>query len=79
VQVSLALPVAEITYSGDSYHSGLVAEWFADWRVAWAAAVPLHPGERQRLEYSYRFIGRCTQPMPLFRWFDCVLCRGDLE
>ncbi len=51
VQVSLAGPVAEMIYSGDPYHPGLVAEWAADWREAWEAATPLHPAERQRLEY----------------------------
>lgn len=51
VQVSLAGPVAEMIYSGDPYHPGLVAEWAADWREAWDAATPLHPIERQRLEY----------------------------
>lgn len=51
VQVSLAGPVAEMIYSGDPYHPGLVAEWAADWREAWEAAMPLHPGEQQRLEF----------------------------
>jgi hypothetical protein len=51
VQVSLAGPVAEMIYSGDPYHPGLVAEWAADWREAWAAAAGLHPDERQRLAY----------------------------
>jgi ATP-dependent Zn protease len=51
VQVSLAGPVAEMIYSGDPYHPGLVAEWAADWREAWNSALPLHPDERQRLEY----------------------------
>lgn len=51
VQVSLAGPVAEMIYSGDPYHPGLVAEWAADWREAWDAATPLHPVERQRFEY----------------------------
>lgn len=51
VQVSLAGPVAEMIYSGDPYHPGLVAEWAADWREAWEASIVLHPGERQRLEY----------------------------
>ena len=51
VQVSLAGPVAEMIYSGDPYHPALIAEWAADWREAWDAAVPLHPDERQRLEY----------------------------
>jgi hypothetical protein len=54
VQVNLAGPVAEMIYSGDPFHPGFVAEWAADWRAAWEAAVPLHPGERQRLEYLER-------------------------
>jgi len=51
VQVSLAGPVAEMIYSGDPYHPGLVVEWAADWREAWEAAIPLIPNERKRLEY----------------------------
>ena len=51
IQVSLAGPVAEMIYSGDPFHPGLVVEWAADWREAWEAAVLLHPSERQRLEY----------------------------
>lgn len=51
VQVSLAGPVAEMIYSGDPYHPGLVAEWAADWREAWDAAAALHAGERPRLAY----------------------------
>lgn len=51
VQVCLAGPVAEMIYSGDPYHPGLVAEWAGDWRDAWGAAVILYPDERKRLEY----------------------------
>src|SRR4051812_28257901 len=51
VQVCLAGPVAEMIYSGNPYHPGLVAAWAADWREAWAAAAPLHADERPRLEY----------------------------
>jgi ATP-dependent Zn protease len=51
VQACLAGPVAEMIYSGDPYHPGLVAEWAADWQQAWEAAVPLHRDERKRLEY----------------------------
>lgn len=46
--------IAEMIYSGDPYHPGLVAEWAADWREAWEAAVPLHQDERKRLEYLER-------------------------
>ncbi|MCC7423520.1 MAG: M50 family metallopeptidase [Planctomycetaceae bacterium] len=51
VQVCLAGPVAEMIYSGDPYHPGLVAEWAGDWRDAWEAAVVLFADERKRLEY----------------------------
>ena len=51
VQVSLAGPVAEMIYSGDPYHPGLVAEWAADWREAWEAASPLYADERMRLKF----------------------------
>lgn len=51
VQVSLAGPVAEMIYSGDPYHPGLVAEWAADWQEAWNSASLLHPDERRRLTY----------------------------
>lgn len=51
VQVCLAGPVAEMIYSGDPYHPGLVAEWAADWRAAWLAAQPLHTKEELRLRY----------------------------
>lgn len=51
VQVSLAGPAAEMIYSGDPYHPGMVAEWAADWQEAWTAATHLHADERQRLDY----------------------------
>lgn len=51
VQVCLAGPVAEMIYSGEPYHPGLVAEWADDWRNAWEAATALHLDERKRLRY----------------------------
>lgn len=51
VQVSLAGPVAEMIYSGNPYHPGLVSEWAADWREAWSSASLLHSSDRQRLTY----------------------------
>ncbi len=51
IQVSLAGPVAEMLYSGDPYHPGLVAEWAADWQAAWEMAEQLFTDHRRRLEY----------------------------
>ncbi|HAN99643.1 MAG TPA: hypothetical protein DCQ98_20435 [Planctomycetaceae bacterium] len=51
VLVALAGPVAEMIHTGEPYHPGFVAEWAADWRVAWEAASTLVPDERRRLAY----------------------------
>jgi len=51
VQVALAGPAAEMIHTGDPYHPGLVAEWAADWNVAWEAAAHLIRNERRRLIY----------------------------
>lgn len=51
VQVSLAGPVAEMIYSGEPYHPGVVPEWAADWLDAWNAAGLWLPNPRKRMEY----------------------------
>jgi ATP-dependent Zn protease len=51
VQVCLAGPVAEMIYTGDPYHPGMVAEWAGDWREAWELATVLQPDERKRLQW----------------------------
>ncbi len=65
VQVCLAGPVAEMLYTGDPYHPGMVAEWSGDWRDAWDAASLLHADERARLQYleqvSIRLYHRLNQ------------------
>ena len=51
VQVALGGPVAEMLYTGDPFHPGLVAEWAGDWQSAWELAASLMPDERKRLSY----------------------------
>lgn len=51
VLVALAGPVAEMLHSGEPFHPGFVAEWAADWKLAWEAAAPMFPLERKRLPY----------------------------
>lgn len=51
VLVALAGPVAEMIHSGEPYHPGFVAEWAADWKLAWDAAANLHTEEKRRLTY----------------------------
>jgi len=51
IQVALAGPVAEMLYSGDPFHPGLVAEWSADWEDAWAMAEMLQALPEKRMAY----------------------------
>lgn len=51
VLVALAGPVAEMIHRGEPYHPGLVAEWAADWQMAWDTMAPWISDERRRLEY----------------------------
>jgi ATP-dependent Zn protease len=58
IRVSLAGPVAEMLYTGDPYHPGLVAEWAHDWQSAWELAEPLIPDHRRRLDYLEQTTGQ---------------------
>lgn len=57
IQVSLAGPVAEMLYTGDPFHPGLVAEWAHDWQAAWELADLLFVDQRKRLEYLEQVTG----------------------
>ncbi len=51
VLVALAGPVAEMIHGGEPFHPGFVAEWAADWQLAWEAAAPLVASDRKRLAF----------------------------
>ncbi len=51
VLVALAGPVAEMLYNGDPYHPAVVAEWSADWAMAWEAAMELIRDPQRRMTY----------------------------
>ena len=51
ILVALAGPVAEMIYSGDPFHPGLVPEWASDWQLAWEAAASVIPDDRRRLKW----------------------------
>lgn len=61
ILVALAGPVAERIHRGEAYHPGLVAEWAADWRLAWAAAESILPDEHRRLQYLERLTVQLEQ------------------
>jgi len=86
IEVALAGPVAEMLYSGDSTHPGLVAEWAADWKLAWQAAACLFPDERKRLAFLdqttrklHRLLDRKQHWSALAAIADLLLAHETLE
>ncbi|MBL9084257.1 MAG: hypothetical protein JNK76_20825 [Planctomycetales bacterium] len=85
VQVSLAGPAAEMIYTGEPYHPGVVAEWAADWQEAWQAAAFLHTDERRRMRYLenasitlYRRLEQLEHWSPLAALADHLLAHETL-
>lgn len=86
VQVALAGPVAEMIHSGEPFHPGFVAEWAADWKLAWQAAASLFPIEQKRLSYLeastahlYRLLHRDDHWAALAAIVDNLLAHETLE
>lgn len=86
VLVALAGPVAEMLYSGEPFHPGLVAEWAADWQLAWESATLLIRSERKRLAYLeqatvrlYRLLDREDHWAALAAIADNLLAHETLE
>ena len=86
IMVALAGPVTEMIYRGEPYHPGLVAEWAADWQVAWEAAAQLVPSEQKRLAYLERmsvklhqFLDKETHWAALAAIVDSLLAHETLE
>jgi ATP-dependent Zn protease len=86
VRVSLAGPVAEMLYTGDPYHPGMVAEWSADWQAAWESAGLLWAEQRERLASLervslelYRHLNAEMQWAALAALADNLLAHDTLE
>ena len=86
VLVALAGPVAEMIHSGEPFHPGFVAEWAADWKLAWEAAAPLIPLDRKRLAYLeqttaqlYRLLDREDHWAALAAIVDNLLAHETLD
>jgi ATP-dependent Zn protease len=86
VLVALAGPVAEMIHSGEPYHPGFVAEWVADWQLAWKSAASLFPVERERLSYLeqttaqlYQLLHRADHWAALAAIVDNLLAHETLD
>lgn len=86
VLVALAGPVAEMIHSGEPYHPGFVAEWAADWQLAWESAAAVVAADQKRLAYLeqmtaklYRLLNRDDHWAALAAIVDNLLAHETLE
>jgi ATP-dependent Zn protease len=86
VLVALAGPVTEMIHRGEPYHPGFVAEWAADWQLAWEAAARLVPRERKRLAFLeqstvelYRVLDHATHWAAVAALVDELLAHETLD
>ncbi len=64
IQVALAGPAAEMIHRGEPFHPAFIAEWSADWKMAWETAVAVHAHQRRRLKYLEQIT------VELYRWMN---------
>lgn len=86
ILVALAGPVAEMIYTGNPYHPGLVAEWAVDWQLALKSAGQLFPTEQKQMAYLeqatvqlYRLLDRDDYWAALAAVADELLAHETLE
>ncbi len=63
IKVALGGPVAEMLYTGEPWHPGLIFQWLSDWELAWSASRLQWPEERRRLAMLERLTGELYRVM----------------
>ena len=76
--VALAGPVAEMIYSGDPYHPGLIPEWAHDWKQAWRIGRRATRSDRDCLNLLEKTIAKLHHTMSSDTWWAAVAAVSDL-
>jgi hypothetical protein len=78
VSVALAGPVAEMVYSGEPYHPGLVPEWAHDWKQAWRICRPQSKSDIDCLRRLERTVSKLHQTFSTESWWAATAAVSDL-
>ena len=76
--VTLAGPVAEMVYTQEPYHPGLVPEWAHDWKQAWRIARPKSPSDIECLRLLEKKVARLHKLFTLDSWWAAIAAVSDL-
>ncbi len=78
VSVALAGPVAEMIYSGEPFHPGLVPEWAHDWKQAWEICRATTKSDRECLRRLEQIVGKIYRSFSSDSWWAAVAAVSDL-
>lgn len=74
----LAGPVAEMIYRSEPLHPGLVPEWSADWKQAWALARPKSGSDGRCMAMLEQLVSKLYQTLSQDRYWAAVAAVQDL-
>ncbi len=78
VSVALAGPIAEMVYSGEPYHPGLVPEWAHDWKQAWQICRPKSKSDLECLRQLERTVAKLHKSFSSETWWAATAAVSDL-
>lgn len=78
VAVALAGPVAEMIYSGEPYHPGLVPQWAHDWKQAWRICRRVTRHDRDCLKLLEQSVAKLYHTFSRDSWWAATAAVSDL-
>jgi hypothetical protein len=76
--VSLAGPVAEMVYTNEPYHPGLVPEWAHDWKQAWQMVRPRLKSDIECLRLLEQTVALLHRRFSQDHWWAAIAAVSDL-
>ncbi len=73
----MAGPVAEMLYTGEPYHPGLVPEWAHDWRQAWRLCRPRTRNDRDCVTLLERTVAEMHRTFSQDSWWAAIAAVSD--
>ena len=76
--VALAGPVAEMIYTNEPYHPGLVPEWAHDWKQAWQICRPRSRNDIECLRLLEKTVAQLHKRFSTDHWWAAIAAISDL-
>lgn len=76
--VALSGPVAEMIYTNEPYHPGLVPEWAHDWKQAWQICRPRSRNDMECLRLLEKTVAQLHKRLSLDHWWAAIAAVSDL-